>query len=93
MYTRISLCVCAHGVKSETSLDTGVCVKQSSPATHFLCSTARIRKDISAAWYFCSCKFLWRNDECVLLVLLVNMFYYPVLTRSLIFLQLWTAAS
>jgi len=67
MYTRISLCVCAHGVKSETSLDTGVCVKQSSPATHFLCSTARIRKDISAAWYFCSCKFLWRNDECVLL--------------------------
>jgi len=27
---RISLCACAHGVKSEISLDTGVCVKQSS---------------------------------------------------------------
>jgi len=35
-----------------------------SPATH-LCSTARIRRDISAA-SFCCCKLLWRSDECVL---------------------------
>jgi len=33
---------------------------------YFLCSTARIRKDISTAW-FCSGKLLWRSDECVLL--------------------------
>jgi len=33
---------------------------------HFLCSTARIRQDISAA-SLCSCKLLWRRDECVLL--------------------------
>jgi len=37
-----------------------------SPAALFLCSTARIRQDISAA-SFCSCKLLWRIDECVLL--------------------------
>jgi len=37
-----------------------------SPAAHFLCSTARIQHDISAA-SFCSCKLLWRSDECVLL--------------------------
>jgi len=37
-----------------------------SPAAHLLCSTARIRPDISAA-SFCSCKLLWRNDECALL--------------------------
>jgi len=39
-------------------------VYASRPATHFLCSTAHIRQDISAAW-FCSCKLLWRSDECV----------------------------
>jgi len=37
-----------------------------SPAAHFLCSTGRIRQDISAI-SFCSCKLLWRIDECVLL--------------------------
>jgi len=37
-----------------------------SPAAHFLCSTARIRQDISAAW-FCSFKLLWRSGERVLL--------------------------
>jgi len=52
-------------------------------AAHFLCSTACIRQDISAT-SFCSCKLLWRSDEFV---------YFPVLTRSLIFLQLWTAVS
>jgi len=36
-----------------------------SPAAH-LCSTALIRWDINAA-SFCSCKLLWRSDECVLL--------------------------
>jgi len=41
------------------------CVAPASPAAH-LCLTARIRWDISAA-SFCSCKFLWRSDECVLL--------------------------
>jgi len=39
---------------------------QASPAAHFLCSTARIRQDISAA-AICSCKLLWRIDEYVLL--------------------------
>jgi len=51
------------------------------PAAHFLCSTARIGQDITAA-SFCSCKLLWKNDECVLL---------PCLNGRLIFLQLWTA--
>jgi len=37
-----------------------------SPAALFLCSTARIRQDISVD-SFCSCKLLWRNNECVLL--------------------------
>jgi len=37
-----------------------------SPTAHFLCSTGRIRQDISAA-SFCSRKLLWRVDECVLL--------------------------
>jgi len=39
-----------------------VCAPDST-AAHFLCWTSRIRQDISAAW-FCSCKFLWRSDEC-----------------------------
>jgi len=38
-----------------------------SPAAH-LCSTARIRQDIRPA-SFCSCKLLWRSDECVSLPL------------------------
>ena len=37
-----------------------------SRVVHFLCSISRIRKDLSAA-SFCSCKLLWRSDECVLL--------------------------
>ena len=37
-----------------------------SPGAHFLCSTARIRQDISAA-SFCSCKMLRHSDERVLL--------------------------
>jgi len=37
-----------------------------STLVYFLCSTARIRQDISAAWFY-SCKLFWRNDECVLL--------------------------
>jgi len=41
-------------------------VRTASPAALFLCSTARIRQDISAA-SFCSYKLLWRIDECVLL--------------------------
>jgi len=36
------------------------------PVAHFLCSTARIRRDISAASLY-SCKLLGRSDECVLL--------------------------
>jgi len=35
-----------------------------SPAAHLQCSTARIWWDLSAAW-LCSCKLLWRSDECV----------------------------
>jgi len=35
-----------------------------SPAAHFLCQSACIRQDICAA-SFCSCKLLWRSDECV----------------------------
>ena len=35
-----------------------------SPAAHLQSSTARIWRDLSAAW-FCSCKLLWRSDECV----------------------------
>jgi len=34
-----------------------------SPAALFLCLTARIRQNISVA-SFCSCKFLWRINEC-----------------------------
>jgi len=45
-------------------LQTGVCVSQSNRTLSM--STARIRQDISAA-SFCSCKLLWRSDECVLL--------------------------
>jgi len=41
-------------------LQTGVCA---SPAAHFLCLIACIRRDIIAAW-FCSCS--WRSDECIL---------------------------
>ena len=37
-----------------------------SPAAHLQCSTARIWRDPSAAW-LCSCKLVWRSDECVLL--------------------------
>jgi len=40
-------------------------VASATPAAP-LCSTARIRRGISAAW-FCSCKLLWLSDECVLL--------------------------
>jgi len=36
-----------------------------NPAAHLLCSTARIRRYISTGWV-CSCKLLWRSDECVL---------------------------
>ena len=49
-----------------------------SPAAPFLCSTARIRQDIIAQSHFVVVNCA---DA------LVNMFYYPVLTRSLIFLQ------
>ena len=35
-----------------------------SPAAHLQSSTARIWRDLSATW-FCSCKLLWRCDECV----------------------------
>ena len=35
-----------------------------SPAAHLQCSTARIWRDLSAAW-LCSCQLLWRSDECV----------------------------
>ena len=38
----------------------------SQASAHFLCSTARIRQDISAV-SFCSCKLRWRSDERVLL--------------------------
>jgi len=36
-----------------------------SPAAQLLCSTARIRQEISAASFY-SCKLLWPSDECVL---------------------------
>jgi len=35
-----------------------------SSAAHLQCSTAHIWRDLSEAW-FCSCKLLWRSDECV----------------------------
>ena len=35
-----------------------------SPSAHLQCATACIWGDLSAAW-FCSCKLLWRSDECV----------------------------
>jgi len=38
----------------------------STPTGRFLCSTAPIRQDNSAA-PFCHCNFLWRSDEGVLL--------------------------
>ena len=54
-----------------------------SPDAHLLYSTARIRRGISAV-SFCSCKSLWRNDECVLPLFQHAAWY---------FLQLWTAVS
>jgi len=36
------LCACAHGVKSEISLDTG----QSKPATKFLCNILDFQKNV-----------------------------------------------
>jgi len=51
-------------VLQDSILQTGCA--PAGPTTHFLCSTARIRQDISAA-SFCSCKLLGRSDECVLL--------------------------
>jgi len=61
-----------------------------NPAAH-LCSTARTRRDIRAA-SFCSCKLLWRSDECVLLPFFntqPNFCSYELLCRSIefIFLQ------
>ena len=54
-------------VYQDSILQTGVrAAAPASPAAHFLCSTACIRQDISTA-SFCSCKLLWRSDECVLL--------------------------
>ena len=38
----------------------------SASAAHFLCTTACIRRDISAA-SFGNCKLLWRSNECVFL--------------------------
>ena len=37
---------------------------QASPAAYLQYATARIWGDLSTAW-FCSCKLLWRSDECV----------------------------
>jgi len=51
-------------VLQDSILQTGVCASRSSHT--LLCSTTRIRKDISAA-SFCSGKLLGRSDECVLL--------------------------
>jgi len=48
------------------------------PAAHFLCSTARIRQNTSAASFF----------RCKLLSPVMSVFYNSVLARSLIFLQL-----
>jgi len=50
-------------VQHDSILQTGVwrCAP-ASPAAQ-LCSTPRIRQEISAA-LFCSCKLLWRSDEC-----------------------------
>jgi len=56
---------------------------QASPAAHLLCSTARIRRDISAA-SFCSCQLLWRSHECFLL---------PCFNTQPDILQFWTAVS
>jgi len=36
-------------------LEIGTKMRKDNPVAHFLCSTARIRQDISAAWC-CSCK-------------------------------------
>ena len=60
-----------------------------SPAAH-RCSTARIRRDISAA-SFCSCKLLWRSDGCVLLSFFntqPKFCSYEVLRRSIEFIFL-----
>jgi len=59
------------------------------PAAH-LRSTARIRWDISAA-SFCSCKLLWRSDECVLLPFFntqPKVCSYELLCRSIEFIFL-----
>jgi len=61
-------------------LQTRVCASQSSRTRSVLNCSYR---DLSPAWY-CSCKLLWRR---------ISVFHSPVLTRSLIFLQLWTAVS
>jgi len=45
-------------------LQTGVA--PANPAAHLACSTARIRRDITAA-SFCSYRLLWHSDEFVLL--------------------------
>jgi len=71
-----------------------------NPAAQFLCSTARIRQDISAD-SFCICKLLWGSDECVLLpcfnahsdifavmnycVIALSLFPSDILTWSAIF--------
>jgi len=55
-----------------------------SPAAHFLCSTARSRQDISATSF---CNIVNCSDA------VMSVFSSGVLTRSLIFLQLWTAVS
>jgi len=51
-------------VEQDSILQTGVCASESNRT--LLCSTARIRQDISATSFF-RYKLLWRSDECVLL--------------------------
>jgi len=75
------------------------------PAAYLLCSTA-IRRDIRAAWCFCSCKVACRNVGCVLLHCFIRQPYVFAVVKCVdvayrlhsilrlmhcrIFLQLWT---
>jgi len=54
--------------------------ESASPAALFLCSTAHIRQDIIAQSHFAVINC---SDA------LMSVFYSPVLTHSLIFLQRW----
>jgi len=53
-------------VQQDSILHTGVCVSQSSRSTLSMLDCSYSTTDVRAA-SFCSCKLLWRVDECILL--------------------------